>query len=168
MKRLIFLAYVVIEIAAFVGLAYAVGVAWAILASLATVVLSFWMLRRHGMKVFRSLAQASRGEVDPAAPAADAVLLAMTTGLLIVPGLVTTALGILLMIKPVRALARMGVVAVGSRRAMVLVDRAGGFTGFGRRSGVTVVDGEVVTPPSSRNGWGTPGTPPAIEPPPTR
>lgn len=156
MKRLIFLGYVAVEIAAFVGLTYAVGILWALVATLATMVLSFWLLRRQGVKVFRELAQASRGEVEAARPAADAVLLALSTGLLIVPGLVTTSLGILLLIKPVRALARMALVALGTRKAMTVLDRAGAFTAGCTNCETTVVDGEVVTTATGTS-WGTIG-----------
>ena len=47
MKFALFLLYVAIEIAAFVGLCYAIGFGWTLLLVVATVIGGFWLLRRQ-------------------------------------------------------------------------------------------------------------------------
>jgi UPF0716 protein FxsA len=84
--------------------------------------------------------------VDPAqsaAPVADTALLAAATILMIIPGLVTSALGILLLLKPVRVLLRPMVIAVGTRKVVSAMEK--NYARYGRgMAGVTVVDGQVV------------------------
>jgi UPF0716 protein FxsA len=151
MKFALFLLYVAIEIAAFVGLCYAIGFGWTLLLVLATVIGGFWLLRRQGAKTFANLRNAGRGAADgnpldpadSAAPVADTALLAAATILMIIPGLVTSALGILLLLKPVRVLLRPMVIAVGTRKVVTAMEK--NYARYGRgMAGVTVVDGQVV------------------------
>ncbi|GAA1904802.1 MAG: FxsA family protein [Williamsia herbipolensis] len=142
MKLAVFVGYVAVEVAAFVGLVYAIGFWWTLLLTLAAIVLGVAVLRRQGARIFAEMRLA---QSDPGAAArslTDAALLAFATVLFFVPGLVTTVVGILLMLPPVRALARPAVAAVGARRMTRVVDRFGPMTG----RGVTVIDGEVVDP----------------------
>lgn len=142
MKLAVFVGYVAVEIAAFVGLVYAIGFWWTLLLTLGAIVLGFALLRRQGAKIFAEMRLA---QADPGAAArslTDAALLAFATVLFFIPGLVTTVVGILLMLPPVRALARPAVAAVGARRMTRVVDRFGPMAG----GGVTVIDGEVVDP----------------------
>ncbi len=150
MKLAIFLTYVAIEIAAFVGLCFAIGFAWTILLGIATMVLGFWLLRRRGAKVLSDLRTAGQNAAagvpsDPAgsaAPVADTALLAGATIAMVVPGLVTTLIGILLLLKPVRMILRPLVIALGTRKVVVAME---GYAQYGRgMAGVTVVDGQVV------------------------
>jgi UPF0716 protein FxsA len=155
MKLALFLTYVVIEIAAFVGLCFAIGVAWTVLLGIATVVLGFWLLRRQGAKVLSNLRTAGQnaaagvpaGPAGSAAPVADTALLAGATIAMVVPGLVTTVIGILLLLKPVRAVLRPLVIALGTRKVVVAMES---YAQYGRgMAGVTVVDGHVVDTPDS-------------------
>lgn len=150
MKFALFLLYVVIEIAAFVGLCYAIGVGWTLLLGLATVIGGFWLLRRQGAKVLRNLREAGQsaangqpaGAAGSAAPVADTALLAAATIAMIIPGLVSTAIGILLLLKPVRLLLRPVVIALGTRKVVGVMEN---YAQYGRgMAGVTVVDGQVV------------------------
>lgn len=150
MKFALFLLYVVIEIAAFVGLCYAIGVGWTLLLGLATVIGGFWLLRHQGAKVLRNLREAGQsaangqpaGAAESAAPVADTALLAATTIAMIIPGLVSTAIGILLLLKPVRLLLRPVVIALGTRKVVGVMEN---YAQYGRgMAGVTVVDGQVV------------------------
>ncbi len=150
MKLLIFAAYPLVEIGAFIGLVYGIGFWWTLLATFVAVVVGFIMLRRRGARVFAELRTASAGTTDSVRPLADTALLAASTLLLFIPGLVTTLLGILLMLRPVRAAARPLVAAMGTRRVAASMSR------FNRARGtVTVIDGEVVdtTGSTPAPGW---------------
>ena len=161
MKFALFLLYVAIEIAAFVGLCYAIGFGWTLLLVVATVIGGFWLLRRQGAKTLANLRDAGRNAaggspVDPAdsaAPVADTALLAAATILMIIPGLVSSAIGILLLLKPIRVLLRPMVIAVGTRKVVSAMEK--NYARYGRgMAGVTVVDGQVI----DTSGAGTTGT----------
>ncbi|GAB18474.1 hypothetical protein GOEFS_054_00880 [Gordonia effusa NBRC 100432] len=141
MKRLIFLAYLVIEIGVFVGLSMWLNFGWALLIAIAAGGAGLILLARRGRAVFGDLARASRNEIAPGRPLTDTALLAVSTMLLVVPGIVTSVLGLLLLAKPVRRLLTPAVAAFGARKFATAVDRAGLYaTGVmpGR-----VVDGTV-------------------------
>ncbi|GAA2048545.1 FxsA family protein [Williamsia deligens] len=144
MKLAVFVGYLAVEIAAFAGLVWAIGFWWTVLATLAAIVVGFALLRRQGARVFADLRIAQAGTAASARSLTDAALLAFATVLLFVPGLVSTVVGILLLLPPVRALARPAVAAVGARRMARVVERFGPMA----RGGVTVVEGEVVDPTS--------------------
>lgn len=141
MKRLVFLAYLIIEIGVFVGLSVWLGFGWALLITVAVAGTGLLLLARRGRAVFADLARASRNEIGPTTPLTDTALLAASTMLLIVPGLVTSTLGLLLFVKPVRRAVAPGVAAFGERRFAHMVDRAGRYAA-GPMSG-TVIDGTV-------------------------
>lgn len=142
MKLAVFVGYLAVEIAAFVGLVYVIGFWLTLLLTLVAIVVGFALLRRQGAKLFAEMRLAQTDPTAAARSLTDAALLAFSTVLLVVPGLVTTVVGILLLLPPVRAVARPAVAAVGARRMARVVDRFGPMTG----RGVTVVDGEVVDP----------------------
>jgi UPF0716 protein FxsA len=72
---------------------------------------------------------------------------------MIVPGLVSSAVGILLLLKPIRVLLRPMVIAVGTRKVVSAMEK--NYARYGRgMAGVTVVDGEVI----DTSGAGTTGT----------
>ncbi len=161
-----FAAYAVLEIAAFVAMVMTLGFGWAVLISLAAEVLGFVVLRWQGGKVVDELRRASRNEVDARAPLADTALVAVSTILLVVPGVVSTVAGTLLLFPPTRRGMRPAVAAVGARRVATAMDRAGMYaTGvYGAGRGGTVVEGTVVEsdtpePGSSSSPYGTRGLP---------
>ncbi|MEY1675509.1 FxsA family protein [Gordonia sp. ABKF26] len=161
-----FAAYAVLEIAAFVAMVMTLGFGWAVLISLAAVVLGVVVLRWQGRKVFGELQRASRNEVDARAPLADTALVAVSTLLLVIPGVVSTVAGTLVLFPPTRRVMRPVVVAVGARRVATAMDRAGVYaTGvYGAGRGATVVEGSVVEsdtpePGSATTPFGTRGLP---------
>lgn len=143
MRLALVLLYFAVEIGVFVAMTLTLGFGWAVLITIAAAVLGFAMLRWQGGKVFGELRRASRNEVDARAPLADTATLAAATFLLIVPGVVSTAAGIVLAAPPIRRLARPAVTAFGARRMVVAMDRVGGYANGGFRRG-TVIDGFVV------------------------
>ncbi|MFW0790681.1 FxsA family protein [Gordonia sp. CPCC 205333] len=141
MKRLLFLAYLVVEIGVFVGLSVWLNFGWALLIAVVAGGAGLILLARRGRAVFGDLARASRNEIAPDRPLTDTALLAVSTMLLIVPGIVTSILGLLLLAKPVRRLLAPAVAAFGARKFASAVDRAGLYA-TGVMPG-TVVDGTV-------------------------
>ena len=147
MKKLYLFAYAAIEIAVFVLMVKFLGVGWAVLITIAAAVAGIVLLRQQGRKVFAELRRASRNEVDARSPLTDTALLAASSLLMVIPGVVSTLVGIILLAPPVRTALRPAVTALGARRMAASMDRAGLYaTGFvgGRVVDGTVSDGTVV------------------------
>ena len=80
-----------------------------------------WLVKRQGLGVWRrARRRAEAGEI-PGREATDGVLLLIAGVLLTVPGFLTAALGLLLLLPPVRALVRL----VSGRRLRRRVQRSG-------------------------------------------
>lgn len=145
MKRLLFvLAYFAIEIAAFVAMVHFLGVGWAVLILLFAVVAGFVLLQRQGRKVFGELRRASRNEIDPKGPLTDTALLAASSMLLVVPGIVSTVVGLILLAPPVRRLLAPAVQAAGAKSFAASMNRAGLYASRGMYGRGQVIDGTVV------------------------
>lgn len=156
MKSIAFLTYLVVEIAAFAGLVAWLGFGWALLAVFAATALGVLMLRRTAAGVLRELGRALDGERSAGPALIDTAILAAAVFLLAVPGVVSTALGMALLVKPVRALVRPVAAYVGAKRIAKFVEEsdlitvlAGQPRGFG-----TVVDGDVVDRPGTADAQG--------------
>ena len=156
MRMLYVIAYLAIEIGAFVALVHFLGFGWAVLITLAAVVAGFLLLQQQGRKVFAELRRASRNEVDPRGPLTDNALLAAASLLMVIPGVVSTVVGLILLVPPVRRVMRPVVAATGARRFAATMDRAGIYAS-GMYVGGTVIDGTVV------DGDGTVVTPTATD-----
>ncbi|MFW0794787.1 FxsA family protein [Gordonia sp. CPCC 205515] len=146
MRLLYVFAYLAIEIGAFVAMAHFFGFAWAILITLFAVGLGFVLLQAQGKKVFAELQRASRNEVDPRGPLTDTALLAAATLLLVLPGIVSTVIGLVLLIPPVRKLLRPAVQAAGAKSFAASMNRAGLYASRGMYMRGTVIDGTVIEP----------------------
>lgn len=145
MKLFGFLTYLVVEIAAFAGLVKWLGFGWAVLALIAATAIGVLMLRRTAAGVLRDLSEAMDGQRSAGPALMDTAILAASVFLLAVPGVVSTVLGLLLLVKPVRAVVRPVAAYVGAKRISKFVEESGLVTvlagqprGFG-----TVVDGDV-------------------------
>ncbi|MDY6808828.1 MAG: FxsA family protein [Actinomycetota bacterium] len=159
MRMLYVIAYLAIEIGAFVAMTHFLGLGWAVLITLGAVVAGFALLQQQGRKVFAELRRASRNEVDPRGPLTDTALLAAATLLMVLPGVVSTTVGLILLVPPVRRALRPVVAAAGAKSFAASMDRAGLYASGIYVRGGTVVDGTVVesdgtswTPPSSNAG----------------
>ena len=113
MGRLVALAILalpVVEIAGFVVIGGRIGVlatiVWVVLAAM----LGIGLIKRHGLDALRRARDALRGGRNPTAELADAALLALAGLLLLIPGFVTDAVGLVLALPPVRRriIARLG------------------------------------------------------------
>ena len=95
------LIYAVVELMALIGLAATIGVGWTLLVLLATLVLGLVLLAPlGGWQLGRQLMQLRSGLAEPQSAVSESALVALASGLVLVPGLVTTALGLLLLVPP--------------------------------------------------------------------
>jgi UPF0716 protein FxsA len=120
-------------------------------------ILGTLLIRREGGRAWRALTEALRTGRMPARELADGALILVGGTLMLTPGFVTDAVGILLILPFTRPLARRALTGLVGRR-LVAGATYGGFPprpgqqqepGDGRRPGTTgdVVRGEVVDDP---------------------
>jgi UPF0716 protein FxsA len=136
----LFVLYVVIELAVVVALASTIGFGWTVLLLLGTFLLGMALAGSQIKRHFRRL----RSGLDPASmhgAAADSVLVALGTVLVVIPGLASSVVGALLLLPPTRAAARPMVTAMAARRVpLITVASTAGYTA--PRS--DYIDGEVI------------------------
>jgi UPF0716 family protein affecting phage T7 exclusion len=141
MSRL-FLIYAVVELAAVIALVSSVGWGWTLLALLATFVIGWVVLApMAGSQLIRQIGQLRSGLAEPRNVAGDGALVTLAIALVLVPGLVTTVLGLLLLVPPVRRVAGAGLMRALRRRVPLIAEA----TLFGAETdGRDYIDGEVV------------------------
>ena len=116
MLAAVLLATGVVEVFAFLAVAEAIGPGWAVLAVAAGCLIGLLLLRREGMRAWRRFRDAEdRGE-PPGRRVSDRLVGLLGALLLAVPGFVTGVVGLLLLIPPVRMLARWSVESFATRR----------------------------------------------------
>jgi UPF0716 protein FxsA len=145
------LVYAVVELAAVFALVYTIGWGWALLILLATFVLGWGLLAPlAGSQLLHQLGRMRSGVREPQSTLGDGALVTVATGLVLVPGLVTTAVGTLLLLPPVRAVAGPSVTAIALRslrRRVPLVTYPRAFTESRRgypADDRDYIDGEVI------------------------
>ena len=100
----LFLVYVLVELAVVVALASTIGLGWTLLLLLAAFVAGLGLA---GSQLKRQLTRLRSGlTAQQSQLATDGALVALGSVLVVVPGLVTTAAGVLLLLPPTRAAAR--------------------------------------------------------------
>ncbi len=110
------LSYAVVELAVVFALAATIGFGWTLLVLLATFVLGFGLLAPlGGWQLGRRLLWLRSGLAEPRSALSDGALVTVASVLVLVPGLVTTTMGLLLLVPPIRALARPGLTAIAVR-----------------------------------------------------
>jgi UPF0716 protein FxsA len=140
MAMRLFVLYAVIEMAAIVALVATIGFGWTIVALLATWLVGVSLAGSQVKRHIRRL-QAGLNARTVQGAAADSVLVALGTVLVVIPGLASSALGALLLLPPTRAAARPLVTAMAARR-MPLITVAGAAASTTGRG--DYIDGEVV------------------------
>jgi UPF0716 protein FxsA len=85
-----------------------------------------WLLRAEGRAAWRRLADAVALGRPPGREVLDGALVVAGGALLIVPGFITDVLGLALLLAPIRALARRGIVRNFQSRLVVGATRFGG------------------------------------------
>lgn len=162
MFRFAFAIYVIVEVLAVAIVGAAIGAGWTIILLIAGSAAGMVLFAAQARKVIDGIGQVSRGERTASGMVADSTLGAAGVSLLLIPGLVTSLLGILALLPPTRWLLRPLVLAIARRRSPMVANLVGekgaagpldnGFEEFVRRqsaggpgpSGHVVVDGEVV------------------------
>jgi len=147
MAMRLFLIYVVVELAVIVALTSTIGFGWTILALLATwlvgVSLAGSQVKRHLRRLQSGLTAA---RVHGAA--ADSLLVALGTVLVVIPGLASSVVGSLLLLPPTRAVGRPLVTAMAARRVPLVVTTGTGATatgwGYDASGRGDYIDGEVI------------------------
>jgi UPF0716 protein FxsA len=116
----VFLAGIVtaaLEVVVFILVAQWIGLGWAILLVLGTSLLGALMLQRESSEVWRRLRDVLGAGRPPGTSVVDGVVRLGGALLLLVPGLITSAAGALLLIPPVRRLVR-GFAARGAEKRL--------------------------------------------------
>lgn len=112
----LFLSYVVVELMVTIGLASAIGVGWTVLVVLGTFVVGLGLgAPMGGLQLRRQFSRLRSGMAEPRNALSDGALTALATGLVVIPGLASTVLGLLLLVPPIRAAARPVLTAVAAR-----------------------------------------------------
>jgi len=140
----LFIGVPLIEIFVLIQVGRVIGPWWTILLLVADSILGTWLIRREGGRAWRALTTALETGRMPARELADGALILIGGTLMLSPGFVTDAFGILLILPFTRPVARRLLTRVIGARLL----RAGGVTGNVNRpgpgSGGSVVQGEVV------------------------
>ncbi len=157
---LAFVVMPVVEIYVLIQVGQVVGGWWTVLLLLLGGVVGSWLVRREGARAWRALQEALRRGAVPGREIADGALVLVGGTLLLTPGFVTDALGVLLVLPLTRPLWRR-LLGQAITRRLVTGGPAGpagfpGFPGFpggqpgpgttnpGPRGSGPVVRGEVV------------------------
>ena len=109
---LLLFAYFAAEVLAFIGVAKLIGVGWALLAVLGLMVVGGFAA---SMSLRSALVRATRGQSSVSKLAGDSALLMAAWVLAVVPGFVTSALGLFMVLPPTRAVMRTGLTMKAQR-----------------------------------------------------
>ena len=141
-----FVVVPLVEIFALVQVGQVIGAWWTIALLVLDSAVGAWLVRREGVRAWRALRGTLAAGRLPAAEIADGALLLVGGTLLLTPGFVTDALGILLVLPLTRPLFRRTLTAAVARRLVVVptTRRPGAAPWDARRPGPDVVRGDVV------------------------
>ena len=138
----LFLAFVVVplvEIYALIQVGQVIGAWWTILLLVLDSIIGAWLIRREGARAWQGLRTALQTGRMPARELADAALILVGGTLMLTPGFVTDAVGVLLILPITRPAARALLARLVSRRLLGPQTRHPGPGSDG-----SVVRGEVV------------------------
>jgi UPF0716 family protein affecting phage T7 exclusion len=144
------LVYAVVELAVIIALVSTIGWGWTLLVLLATFLLGWGLLAPiAGSRLIRQLGQLRAGLTEQRSAVSDGALVTLAIALVLVPGLVTTALGLLLLVPQIRSVAGPGLTAIGLRglRRVPVATYTTAFTDFRRGypgDDRDYIDGEVI------------------------
>lgn len=136
--------YVISRVAHLVGLPLTLGVLLVVSVVGATVV------KREGLRTWRTLQAALRSGRMPPRALSDAALVLIGGVLLLTPGFLTDAAGLLLVLPPTRAVARRLLTTLVLRRVVSRSRQRSAGRPRGGAQGM-VIDGEVITDEDAKN-----------------
>lgn len=165
MRAFLVLAFIVVplvELAIIIQVAQITGPVWTVLLLLGVSLAGAWLVRREGTRAWSQFRGALAGGRVPTDEVLTGALVLFGGALLLTPGFATDALGLLLMVPPVRA--AIGTTLKRQLGSRFTVTSLGGLDGTGRRPSPQqgrprprrrdeVVDVEVVS--IERSGGGT-------------
>ncbi|MCW2792173.1 MAG: FxsA cytoplasmic rane protein [Nocardioides sp.] len=138
----LFVAFVVVplvEIYVLIQVGQVIGPWWTILLLVLDSILGSWLIKHEGARAWRALRTALETGQMPARELADGALILVGGTLMLSPGFVTDAFGILLILPVTRPVARRLLTRLVARRLL-----GGDARGPGPGSGGSVVRGEVL------------------------
>jgi UPF0716 protein FxsA len=145
MAMRLFLIYTLVELAVIVALASTIGFGWTVLLLLGTFVVG---LALAGSQVKRHIRRLRSGLTTSTVQgaAADSVLVALGTVLVVIPGLASSVVGALLLLPPTRVAARPLVTAMAARRVPLVTVAGAAAPGWGYTAAGSgdYIDGEVI------------------------
>ncbi|MGB6058083.1 MAG: FxsA family protein [Microthrixaceae bacterium] len=153
----ILLAIPVVEIWAALAVAGQVGGFATVLLLMGLSLAGVWMLKRQGVASWRAVAEELTQGRSPGNKMLDGVIAMLGALLLVIPGFVTAAIGVLLLLPPVRAVLRPLVLVWMTKRAAQAASRSrisgvfmtSGVDGYGRVHNRTRTFGDVI----DSEGW---------------
>ena len=159
------LAAVILELYVMVQVAGVIGALPTVLAVVAISLAGAWLLKIEGLGVLRRMQRSLQGGELPADEAVDGVLVSAGGVLMLVPGFISGAIGLLLLLPPVRAVIRPFARSRIARRfrGTTAVFTSRGYGGYGV-SGVYDAESHLDSDPSAPPRAADPhGRPPELE-----
>jgi UPF0716 protein FxsA len=145
-QGILFLVFVVVpllEIYVLVQVGQVIGAGWTIALLLLDAVLGTWLIKHEGGRAWRGLQEALSSGRMPATELADGALILIGGTLMLAPGFITDAFGILLILPFTRPIFRRLLAATVARRLVLGVVDVRRSPGPGPTDG-PVVRGEVI------------------------
>jgi UPF0716 protein FxsA len=136
----LFIGVPLVEIFVVIQVGRVIGPWWTILLLIVDSIFGVWLIRREGGKAWQALTNALNTGRMPARELADGTLILIGGTLMLTPGFVTDAVGILLILPATRPVARRLLTKVITRRLLL----TGNVTRPGPGSDGSVVQGEVI------------------------
>src|SRR5215207_3357294 len=103
---LLFIAVPIAELAVIIQVGQAIGIWWTIGLLIADSILGAWLMRHQGRTAWRRFNEAVGAGRVPAREVLDGALVIFGGALLLTPGFLTDALGLILLLPPTRAVVR--------------------------------------------------------------
>lgn len=97
-----FILVPMIEIGLFIKVGGLIGIGWTLAIVLATAIAGTWLVRMQGMRAMADLRGSLNELRDPTEPIAHGAMILLAGALLLTPGFFTDAMGLLLLLPPVR------------------------------------------------------------------
>lgn len=114
----IFIVVPIVEIAIIIQVGQLIGPVWTVVLLLTSAVVGSWLLRREGRRTWRAFREALAEQPVPTRQVADGALVIVGGALMIAPGFLTDAAGILCLLPPTRTLLRRVVTGAVARRLL--------------------------------------------------
>ena len=145
---ILFIAVPLVEIYVIIQVGQAIGPWWTILLLVIDSILGSWLIRHQGARAWRALREALDSGRMPARELADGGLILVGGTLMLAPGFVTDAFGVLMILPVTRPLFRRLLTGVVANRLVVLGPTGPMGPGTAQRPGPDpdgpVIRGEVV------------------------